>query len=53
MNQANEVRLLNAGGALVWKGVLAAGNNQLPVNNLSKGIYFVVVNNKSIRLFID
>lgn len=50
---AGEVRLLNAGGALVWKGVLAAGNNQLPVNNLSKGIYFVVVNKKSIRLFID
>lgn len=50
---AGEVKLLNAAGALVWKGFLPAGNSQLPVKHLSKGVYVVSIGNKSTRLIID
>ena len=39
--EAQLVKIYNAAGAVVWQGKLPAGNNQLPVQRFSKGVYII------------
>lgn len=39
---AQQVRLVNAQGAVVWQAQVAAGRNQVQVSHLAKGVYYLI-----------
>jgi hypothetical protein len=52
ISEEQEVSLLNAAGALVWKSKLPAGKSQLPLEKYSAGLYFLRTKSQTIRLLI-
>jgi hypothetical protein len=51
--ESQDVRLINVAGAIVWKGTLAAGRNQIPLTRLAKGVYWVVTGSFKKQLLIQ
>jgi len=52
ISEEQEVSLLNAAGALVWKSKLPAGRTQLPLVKFSSGLYFLKTKTQTIKLLI-
>jgi len=52
ISEEQEVSLLNAAGALVWKSKLPAGKSQLPLEKFSSGLYFLRTKTQTIKLLI-
>ncbi|MFN6227539.1 MAG: T9SS type A sorting domain-containing protein [Bacteroidota bacterium] len=52
ISEEQEVSLLNAAGALVWKSKLPAGRSQLPLEKFSSGLYFLRTKAQTIKLLI-
>ncbi|MFN5044285.1 MAG: T9SS type A sorting domain-containing protein [Bacteroidota bacterium] len=52
ISEEQEVSLLNAAGALVWKSKLPAGRSQLPLVKFSSGLYFLRTKTQTIKLLI-
>ncbi len=53
LNQTNNWQMFNSQGVLVAKGILSGSGNYIPTDELSQGIYILIIDNEWFKVLIE